>query len=81
MKRRRGQYRKVAINAMIAILISLVLNFSYLVFVMVGAEREPAPQKPIKPNTEQVVENKRSGENRAMEAIERDSLRREVIIR
>lgn len=81
MKHRRGQYRKVAINTLIAILISLVLNFSYLVFVMVGAEREPAPQKPIKPHTEQVVENKRSGENRAVEVIERDSLRREVIIR
>lgn len=79
----RGNYRKVAINCLIAILISLVLNFSYLVFMMVGAEREPAPQRPIKPQTEQVVESKHSGTATEVTAtaIESDSLRGEILIR
>ena len=81
MKHKRGQYRKVAINLMIAILISLVLNFSYLVFVMVGAEQEPAPQKPVKPHTEQIIENKHSSEEMVLQAMESDSLRGEIIIR
>lgn len=71
----------MAINTLIAILISLVLNFSYLVFVMVGAESEPAPQKPVKPQTEQVVENKHSGGDMAFESMESDSLRGEIVIR
>lgn len=81
--KQRGNYRKVAINSMIAITISLVLNFSYLVFVMVGENREPAPQRPIKPQTQQVVESKRSGEAafEEMEQLESDSLGGVVIIR
>ncbi len=81
--KQRGNYRKVAINCMIAITISLVLNFSYLVFVMVGKDREPAPERPIKPQTEQIVEDKKSGSEEVSERaqMESDSLKGVVIIR
>ncbi len=84
MKQRGQQYRKMAINILIAITLSLVLNFSYLVFIMVGSNREPSPTTPSKPRTEQVVEEKVS--DVAEESIKSsdmvaDSLRREVVIR
>lgn len=80
MKQRRN-YRKVALNCLIAITISLVLNFSYLVFVMVGEYREPAPERPIKPKTEKVVEDKHSGEEAHLSQAEGDAQTAEVIIR
>lgn len=84
MKQHGQQYRKMAINILIAITVSLVLNFSYLVFMMVGSHREPSPTPPTKPNTEQVVMQKISedGEQSLEEsATMADSLRRDVIIR
>ena len=38
MKQHGQQYRKMAINILIAITVSIVLNFSYLVFMMVGGQ-------------------------------------------
>lgn len=81
--KQRVNYRKVALNCLIAITISLVLNFSYLVFMMVGSHREPSPERPVKPRVEQRVEDKQStpyGQHVAP-ATESDSLRGVVIIR
>lgn len=75
------QYRKVAINCLIAITISLVMNFSYLVFVMIGEYREPAPERPIKPKTEQIVTDKYSSEEAQLSQEESDTQKAEVIIR
>ena len=84
MKQHGQQYRKMAINILIAITVSIVLNFSYLVFMMVGSHREPSPATPSKPRTEQIVEHKvAEGAEQTIEesATVADSLRREVIIR
>lgn len=69
------------INTLIAIILSLVLNFSYLVFVMVGEQREPSPAKPVKPQTQQLIENKKSPTQERVEQIDSDSLKGVVIIR
>lgn len=53
--KRAGRYRKVAINVLLAIVVSMVLNFSHLVFMAIGVNREPAPEKPAKATTERVA--------------------------
>lgn len=81
--KQRVNYRKVALNCLIAITISLVLNFSYLVFMMVGTHSEPSPERPVKPRVEQRVEDKKSTSNERQLApsVESDSLKGVVIIR
>lgn len=81
--KQRVNYRKVALNCLIAITISLVLNFSYLVFMMVGTHNEPSPERPVKPRVEQRVEDKKSTphEQQLAPTAESDSLRGVVIIR
>ena len=82
--RERGKYRRLAVNTLISIVLSLVLNFSYLVFMMVGTNREPAPKEPSKPLTEVVINNQTDAPQEAAARISpaaTDSLKREVIIR
>ena len=81
--KRSEQYRKIAINLLLAVTISLVLNFSYLVFMMVGTNNsEPAPSEPAKPRTELSVESRQSdGESEMVAEISADSLRKQIIIR
>ena len=83
MMKRSEQYRKIAINLLLAVTLSLVLNFSYLVFMMVGTtNREPAPSEPTKPRTELSVESpKIDAVGVKVEATMPDSLRKQVIIR
>ena len=83
MIKRSEQYRKIAINLLLAVTLSLVLNFSYLVFMMVGtSNREPAPSEPSKPRTELSVESRQSDANGVKVAdIVPDSLRKQIIIR
>lgn len=73
--------RKIAINIMIAIVLSLVLNFSYLVFILVDNHREPTPKAPNKVATEQTAPP--TAQEPVVEPVEAtiDSLKREVIIR
>lgn len=76
---------KTAINLMIAIVLSLVLNFSYLVLLMVGNQREPTPEPPRQVATEEIIVQESSG-NDNEQSIELspstiDSLKSEVIIR
>ncbi len=82
--KRSEQYRKIAINLLLAITLSLVLNFSYLVFIMVGTNnREPAPSEPTKPRTELSAES-RVGNNEEGAKLSKqmaDSLRKAIIIR
>lgn len=80
---RPQKHRKTAINVMIAIVLSLVLNFSYLVFMMVGSQREPTPSGPKRVATERVVtEESAPKENLTPpEAARVDSLKGDVIIR
>lgn len=81
--KRSKQYRKIAINLLLAVTISLVLNFSYLVFIMVGTNnREPAPSEPTKPRTELSVESRQSdGKEEMVAKMATDSLRKHIIIR
>ena len=81
--KRSEQYRKIAINTLLAVTISLVLNFSYLVFIMVGTNNsEPAPSEPTKPRTEFSVENRQSDvEGEKVAEMAADSLRKQIIIR
>lgn len=86
MNSRGQQLHRGFINFLVAVTISMVLNFSYLVFIMIGENKEPAPSKPTKPRTEQVVESKVSGEGVPVaegEAAvsESDEAQKEVIIR
>lgn len=76
-----GKYRKMAINIMLATIISLVLNFSYLVFVMVGVQKEPAPEEPRRPYAEQIVAAEESHTSVWEEAQSDEVLQRDVIIR
>lgn len=83
---RREHYRTIAINILLSIVISMVLNFSYLVFLMVGPHREPAPKEPQPQATEQVVEAVKDEEVSEqmvpeLNSAQTDSLKREVIIR
>ncbi len=82
--RERGKYGRIAANALIAIVLSLVLNFSYLVFVMVGTNEEPAPKEPAKPLVERSVTSVAEEVTAEIEELTEaatDSLKREVIIR
>lgn len=82
--RERGKYGRIAANALIAIVLSLVLNFSYLVFVMVGTNEEPAPKEPAKPLVERSVTSvaeEMIAEIEELTEAATDSLKREVIIR
>ena len=83
---RREHYRTIAINILLSIVISMVLNFSYLVFLMVGPHREPAPKEPQPQATEQVAEAVKDEEVSEqmvpeLNSAQTDSLKREVIIR
>lgn len=83
---RREHYRTIAINILLSIVISMVLNFSYLVFLMVGPHREPAPKEPQPQATEQVAEAVKDEEVSEqmvpeLNSARTDSLKREVIIR
>lgn len=77
--------RKTAINIMIAIVLSLVLNFSYLVFLMVGNHREPTPEPPRKVATKEVATQEDSLKNDEQTIVLSpsaiDSLKSEIIIR
>lgn len=76
---------KTAINLMIAIVLSLVLNFSYLVFLMVGNHREPTPEPPRKVATKEVATQEDSLKNDEQTIVLSpsaiDSLKSEIIIR
>ncbi len=76
---RREQYRKVAINILISIVISMVLNFAYFVFLMVGPNREPAPKEPPRVEVENKAEAKKVVEK--LTEVEVDSLKSRLIIR
>ena len=82
---RGQQYRRGFINFLIAVTISIVLNFSYLVFIMVGGHSEPAPDRPTRPQTEQIAGNGAGEELAASEAEsvveEVEEAQKEVIIR
>lgn len=82
---RREHYRTIAINILLSIVISMVLNFSYLVFLMVGPHREPAPKEPQPQATEQVAEAVKDEVKEQMvpelNSAQTDSLKSEVIIR
>lgn len=52
---KRGRYRKLAANTLIAILVSVLVNFSYLVFLMVSRPSSPQSAEPARPRTEQVA--------------------------
>ncbi|MBP3439786.1 MAG: histidine kinase [Tidjanibacter sp.] len=81
---RPQKHRKTAINVMIAIVLSLVLNFSYLVFfMMVGSQREPTPSGPKRVATERVVTEESAPKESLTppEAAKVDSLKRDIIIR
>lgn len=83
---RREHYRTIAINILLSIVISMVLNFSYLVFLMVGPHREPAPKEPQPQATEQMAEAVKDEEVSEqmvpeLNSAQTDSLKREVIIR
>ena len=83
---RREHYRTIAINILLSIVISMVLNFSYLVFLMVGPHREPAPKEPQPQATAQVAEAVKDEEVSEqmvpeLNSAQTDSLKREVIIR
>ena len=81
---RPQRHRKTAINVMIAIVLSLVLNFSYLVFMMVGSQREPTPSGPKRVATERVLPQQQENPQESLttpSSLTTDSLKREVIIR
>lgn len=50
---RKSSYRKQAINLMLAIVISLVVNFSYLVIMLAGSTNDQQAAEPQRPRTEQ----------------------------
>lgn len=76
-----NRHRKTAINIMIAIVLSLVLNFSYLVFIMMGSQREPAPTAPRRVATERIEPAKEAAPQEALAYSTIDTLKRDVIIR
>jgi sensor histidine kinase YesM len=77
-----NKHPKTAINIMIAIVLSLVLNFSYLVFIMMGTQREPTPQPPQKVATElTTAATEQSSLTPPASQTAIDSLKRDVIIR
>lgn len=76
-----GKYRKVVINVLLAIVISVVLNFSYLVFMAIGVNRDPAPQKPQKATTVQLSVTDEEQLITEQHTTLADSTKREVIIR
>lgn len=81
--RHNNKYRRTAVNILLAIILSIVLNFSYLI-VLVGVQREPAPKQPQQPKTEQVTSAEEiAAETQSEEAVAEDEeqLKREVIIR
>lgn len=79
--KRSGRYRKVAINVLLAIAISVVLNFSYLVFMAIGVNREPAPEKPTKATTVQVATEQESAPTATLsEAPAREVIPQEQIL-
>lgn len=78
-----SRHRNLAINSLIAIVLSVVLNFSYLVFIMVGNHSEPTPKEPSRTQMEySSTIGQQEGQREEVQytpAI--DSLKREVIIR
>lgn len=71
----------MAINALLAIVLSVVLNFSYLVFMAIGINREPAPEKPQKATTVQLTTIEQQATEGDDSTTKVDSLGGEVIIR
>ena len=78
-----SRHRNLAINILVAIVLSVVLNFSYLVFIMVGDHSEPTPKEPARTQMEySSTIGQQEGQREEVQytpAI--DSLKREVIIR
>ena len=52
---KRGKYRKIVANALIAFLLTVLVNFSYLVFLMMSRTEAPQASEPTPPRTEQMV--------------------------
>ena len=91
---KRGKYRKLVANTLIAILLSVLVNFSYLVFLMMSRTDSPQAGEPLSPRTEEVAEvatpDADTSESLAADeftpqeevaAIDTDSLKGSIIIR
>lgn len=88
---KKGRYSKLLANTLIAILLTVLVNFSYLVFLMVSRTGSPQSPEPEKPKTEQVAPPTISAQHSqevsinpmeiSPEVIDIDSLKGAIIIR
>ncbi|MBQ5930969.1 MAG: histidine kinase [Tidjanibacter sp.] len=90
---KRGKYRKIVANALIAFLLTVLVNFSYLVFLMMSRTEAPQASEPTPPRTEQVATEVAQDEvatdestaevapQEEVAAIDTDSLKGSIIIR